>query len=154
MSTVLIVDDDAALVDVLGHALTYAGYNILTAADGKEFEEQTRKQKPDAIILDILLGDQYGPAIYDKLLENGLDRNVPVVFLSSLAQDCALSRPRRGRTYALLSKPCDHHQLVRELRCLVRPKKTADSCRLFRNWHHFISRLKGGMPFHFGSLIL
>ena len=127
MSTILIVDDDADIVEVLGRALTYAGFNVLTAADGKEFEAQIRKQKPDAIILDIMLGDEFGPQSYEKLLADGFDRNVPVVFLSSLAQDCELTHMQKGHTYALLSKPVDSQQLVEELRALIPEKESRDS---------------------------
>ena len=123
MSKILLVDDDLDILEVLRHALIHAGFEVLTAADAEEFRQQTREEKPDVIILDIMLGDQDGPEIYQKLLDNGFDRNIPVVFLSSLAQDCSLIHPQRGRTYALLSKPCDHRELVEELRCLVQAAK-------------------------------
>ena len=119
MSKILVVDDDVDIVEVLKHALIHAGFEVLTATDAEEFRKQTREEKPDAIILDILLGSQNGPQIYQELLNEGFDKNVPVIFLSSLAQDTPLTHPQAGRTYALLSKPVDHHQLAEELRCLV-----------------------------------
>ena len=124
MSKILVVDDEPDMLEVLGHALLYAGFEVLKAQNETQFEQLALGEKPDAIVLDIMLGDQDGPQIYQKLLDNGFDRNVPVVFLSALAQDRPLTRPQQGRTYALLSKPFDHHELVEELRGLVQATKS------------------------------
>ena len=93
------------------------------AANEVEFREQVLSQKPHVIILDIMLGDQDGTEVYQQLLNEGLDRNIPVVFLSALASDCALTPPRANRRYALVGKPFDSDQFVRELHELVGSKE-------------------------------
>ena len=80
MSKILVVDDDVDIVEVLKHALIHAGFEVLTATDADQFRQQTRQEKPDAIILGIMLGSQYGPQVYEDLLNHGFDKNVPVIF--------------------------------------------------------------------------
>lgn len=119
MGTVLIVDDDSEILQLLKMTLETAGYDVLTARNGREFESQVKKQRPDLIVLDIMLGEEYGPDLYDKLLGRGLDPDVPVIFLSALAEDRPLEEPRPGHKYALLGKPFDISQLIHEIEVLT-----------------------------------
>lgn len=131
MATVLIVDDDLEILQLLKLTLETAGYDAPTAKSGEEFEAKVMRHHPDLIVLDIMLGDEYGPDIYDKLLAKGLSSKVPVIFLSALAEDRPLEEPRPGHKYALLGKPFDISKLVREIQVLLgegpkpAPKKPA-----------------------------
>lgn len=116
---ILVVDDEWSMQELLRHTLALSGFDVLMARDDIEFRQCVFAEKPDVIILDIMLGDKDGVQVYQKLLEEGLDRNIPVIFLSALAQDRPPSPPRPGRQYALIGKPFDTDQLVRELRELV-----------------------------------
>ena len=119
MGTVLVVDDDPEILQLLQMTLKTAGYDVLTARTGSEFKTQALKSRPDLIVLDIMLGDEYGPDIYDKLIHQGLDADVPVIFLSALAEDRPLEEPRPGRKYALLGKPFEITQLIHEIQILT-----------------------------------
>lgn len=116
---ILVVDDEVSMQKLLKDTLTFSGFEVLLAGDGEQFKERALEQRPDVIILDLILGNQDGSAVYQELLGMGLDENIPVVFISALAEDRPPSPPRPNRKYALLGKPFDPEKLVRDLRKLV-----------------------------------
>lgn len=113
---ILVVDDEWSMRELLQHLLSLAGFEVILACDEEEFRKEIAIHKPDAIILDIMLGDQDGTELYRRLLkEEMLDQTIPVVFLSALATGRPPSMPRPNRQYALIGKPFDPDVLVREL---------------------------------------
>lgn len=117
---ILVVDDEWSIQELLKQALLLSGFDVLLASNDIEFREQAFTQKPDVIILDLMLGDKDGAQIYNRLLSEGLDPNIHVVFLSALAQDRPPTPPRADRKYALIGKPFDPEELVQQLNELVR----------------------------------
>src|SRR4051812_20826437 len=98
---ILIVDDDEELLDILSVILKDAGFQVMTAQDAEEFHRLAFLEKPNLIILDIMLGDKDGTVIYQQLLMEGLDKNIPVLFLTALAHGSSVTPAQPGRTYAL-----------------------------------------------------
>jgi len=120
---ILVVDDEWSMRELMRHTLTLSGFDVMIAGDHEEFRDYALRHGPDVIILDIMLGEKDGVQVYEKLLLEGLDREIPVIFLSALAQDRPPSPPRPGRHYALIGKPFDPEELVRELQSLVTSKQ-------------------------------
>ena len=75
-STVLIVDDDDVLADVLSRRLQHQGFETSTATSGKAGLAETRANHPDLIVLDLCLPDIDGFAICEELAEDGLLREL------------------------------------------------------------------------------
>jgi DNA-binding response OmpR family regulator len=119
MKKILIADDDATILKLLEFTFKDCGFHVITVENERQFLDAAKAHRPDIIILDIMLGDKDGTQSYHKLLAEGFDRRVPVVFLSALAQDRPLTPPKPGRTYALLGKPFDPDALVKEVQELV-----------------------------------
>ncbi|MBI2174531.1 MAG: response regulator [Candidatus Omnitrophica bacterium] len=119
---VLVVDDQPSMQNLLRQTLELSGFEVDVAKDSYEFRRNVFAKKPAIIILDILLGYEDGPQIYQQLLSEGLDPEIPVIFLSALAGDRPPTPPGGSRKYALLGKPFDYEQLVREMRQLIRSK--------------------------------
>ena len=112
---ILVLDDEWPMQELLRNVLTLSGYEVDIAGNDKEFREHAFAQKPDLIILDLMLGNTDGSQVYNQLLAEGLDANIPVVFLSALAQDRPPVWPRPDRKYSLIGKPFDPDELVRQL---------------------------------------
>ena len=120
MAKILLVDDEEQILELLKFELNSEGFEVFTACNEKEFRHHALSEKPDLIILDIMLGDKNGPLIYDELLAKGLiDRSIPVIFLSALAEDRPPVPAMPGRTYALHGKPFESEELIREIRSLI-----------------------------------
>ena len=116
---VLVVDDEWSMRELLRNTLGLSGFEVFLASDDAEFREMAFKNPPDIIILDLMLGDKDGMAIYHELLAQGLDREIPVVFISALAEDRPPSPPRADRKFALIGKPFDPDALVRDIQKML-----------------------------------
>src|SRR3954464_407071 len=84
---ILIVDDERGIFDALGSLLSQDGYEVSWASGVEEFRELAFKFRPHLIVLDIHIHDHNGTEIYKQLLKEGLDRKIPVLFLSGLLPD-------------------------------------------------------------------
>jgi DNA-binding response OmpR family regulator len=81
MPRILLIDDDASLLDALSLVFEDAGYDVLTAADGQRGLEIVKKERPDAVISDVNMPGLDGFSLCRKLREGG--SGVPLVLLTS-----------------------------------------------------------------------
>lgn len=116
---ILIVDDDAPILELLKFDLLSEGFEVITAKNEAEFRAAVENHHFSLIILDIMLGDKNGPLIYNELLGKGLKRSTPIIFLSALASDQTPVPAGHGRSYALHGKPFDSEELITEIRQMI-----------------------------------
>ena len=83
---ILIVDDEASVVEVVGLYLRREGFEITSAADGREAFEAMQKGRPDLLILDVMLPEIDGLEILRRL-RAGSDSKVPVILLTARGQE-------------------------------------------------------------------
>jgi CheY-like chemotaxis protein len=81
--TVLIVDDDAIVLEIYRLALERAGYGVLVAADGEAGLRTASSAKPDFIFLDIRMPRMDGIETLRRVVADPLTRDIPVVMLSN-----------------------------------------------------------------------
>ena len=82
--TILIVDDEKTIVDLLCHHLKKEGYNILEANDGETAVNMAFEQKPDLILLDIMLPKVDGLTVC-KRIRNAM--NIPIIMISAKSEE-------------------------------------------------------------------
>ena len=111
--TVLVIDDDAAVRDLLQRSLAREGFRVLPAAGGEEGLRLARAARPDAITLDVLMPGTDGWAVLAALKADPALADVPVVMLT-IADDKALGFSLGAVEY--LTKPVDRARLLRVLR--------------------------------------
>ncbi|MHC5161755.1 MAG: response regulator, partial [Planctomycetota bacterium] len=84
MSTeILVVDDQKDLLEMLDMVLTQEGYRVRTAASGNEALAMIAAQKPDLILLDIILGDISGIKLTTKLKHETETTHIPIILLTA-----------------------------------------------------------------------
>ena len=83
---ILIVDDEASVVEVVGLYLRREGFDIRSASDGREAFEALQKGRPDLLILDVMLPEIDGLEILRRL-RSGSDAKVPVILLTARGQE-------------------------------------------------------------------
>ncbi|MET0933401.1 MAG: response regulator transcription factor [Mycetocola sp.] len=115
---VLVVDDERSLTDLLKMALKYEGWEIRTAATGRQALDVTREFRPDAVVLDIMLPDIDGMSVLHRLRAEGDD--VPVLFLTAkdALDDRIAGLTAGGDDY--VTKPFSLEEVVARLRGLIR----------------------------------
>ena len=92
---VLLIEDDEMLLDMYNLKFLESGFDILKAANGLEGYELAVKNKPDIILLDIILPQLDGFAVMEKLKNNKSTENIPVFFLTNLKQEEDVERGRK-----------------------------------------------------------
>ena len=83
---VLLVDDSKFLRIANERALSRAGYQVSTAADGEEALQVAKDKLPDIILLDMMLPKISGPEVLKALKKNPATMHIPVIVLTSLSQ--------------------------------------------------------------------
>lgn len=115
---ILVVDDDWAIHELI--KLQFPDrFCIISASNGEECRQSLRKQKPDLVMLDIVLGEEDGTVLYTDLVNEGLDAQTPVIFMSSLASDRPPTLPTKERKFALIGKPFDINALTERISQLL-----------------------------------
>jgi len=118
LGTVLVIDDDPMVRDLMGRLLTSEGFGVITAADGQEGLERARKERPAAITLDVLMPKLDGWSLLGALQADPELSQIPVVVVSVVDQ--------RGMGIALgarafVPKPIERERLLAALMKHVRP---------------------------------
>ena|SRR5438270_3357499 len=118
MSTrrILIVDDEDDIREVAQVSLELVGHwEVLTAASGRDGISSARSERPDAILLDVMMPDMDGPSTLAQLQADPLTRDIPVVFLTAKAQSADRSRLAQLGAAGILTKPFDPLKLAAEV---------------------------------------
>jgi two-component system phosphate regulon response regulator PhoB len=83
VKTILLVDDEYAVVEILATLLADEGYAVLTASDGQRALEILSEKVPDAVITDQMMPVISGTELFRRMQRNPLQRRIPVVLMSS-----------------------------------------------------------------------
>lgn len=83
---ILLVEDSKPILRENEHVLHQAGYEVICAADGESALHKARTQKPDLILLDMILPKLSGPEVLAELKKDATTAEIPVVVLSSLSE--------------------------------------------------------------------
>lgn len=84
MAKVLIVEDDKFLRELISQKLSKEGYNPIPAVDGEEGVKKAKEEKPDIILLDLILPGVDGFEVLTKIKEDPATSSIPVIILSNL----------------------------------------------------------------------
>jgi two-component system alkaline phosphatase synthesis response regulator PhoP len=80
--TILVVDDEKDITDLLSYNLSKEGYAVITARNGKEALEKV-KQKPDLVILDVMMPEMNGLQVLQELKKDKKTSSIPVLMLTA-----------------------------------------------------------------------
>jgi len=123
--SVLVVDDDRAIVRAACMRLGAAGFNVLTAYDGRAGLALALARRPDAIVLDIRMPVMDGLATLAHLRRQPQTSAIPVVMLSASVAETAKSKALDLGARHFLEKPYTAPDLVRAVRGVLAPKADA-----------------------------
>ena len=83
MATVLLVEDEATLVQTIAYTLRREGYTVVTAGDGQTALTLAREARPDVVVLDLMLPGLDGFEVCDHLLSHERTSRIPIIFLTA-----------------------------------------------------------------------
>src|SRR5207247_289716 len=104
-ATVLVVDDDAENVAILGTMLLEHGYEVRIARDGRSALESVRQQRPDVILLDVMMPGVPGTQVLHYLKLDPRSASIPVVMVTARVEDPDLLAGYEGGADYYVTKP-------------------------------------------------
>ena len=118
---ILVIEDDAEIARALEIRLRAAGYEPSLASDGFEGLRAAHLQKPDVILLDIVLPGMDGFEVRRRLKATPELSGVPVVFLTSDTREETRMKARAAGGMCFLSKPYDADLLLAAIKAVITP---------------------------------
>jgi two-component system nitrogen regulation response regulator GlnG len=109
MSSLLVVDDEAAILHAFRRAFSAPDVTVLTAASGREGLEMAAQHCPDVVVLDINLPDMSGLEVFRQMHET--DRRTPVIFITGHGTTDTAIEAMKGGAFDYLFKPLELSQL-------------------------------------------
>ena len=116
---VLVVDDSWTELTMIVTPLRNSGFDVVTAVDGDEAVEKVFKERPNCIVLDVVLPKQNGFQLCRKLKNSDLSRHIPIILLSSKSTPLDKSWGLRQGADLYMTKPFNTDELVASVRRLV-----------------------------------
>jgi CheY-like chemotaxis protein len=120
---ILIVDDEPAIVDILRARLVAAGYEVCSAGDGVEALKKVKSEKPDLIIMDVLMPRMTGFEAMKKIREDPESRGIPALMISAKGSMKDYFEDITGVEF--ISKPYDAKVLIGRIEALIGGKGAA-----------------------------
>lgn len=122
MKHILVIDDDAAIRDLLEYLLTRHGYRVTLAENGVQGEEQVAMEKPDLVITDMMMPEEDG---MELLMHMRKQRpTLPIIAISGGMRDYAYNplpvAQKLGASFTFL-KPLDVNEVLRAVQTILEP---------------------------------
>lgn len=118
--TVLLVDDEPDLLALLKYNLEKEGFEALTATNGTEGLETARRQKPDMIVLDIMMPGLDGIEVCRRLRQDAELRDTPIIMLTARTEDDDYVHGLDAGADIYLGKPLSVPVLLSQVKALFR----------------------------------
>jgi two-component system KDP operon response regulator KdpE len=134
---ILVVDDDRTIVELVSMSLITKGYTVKAASDGAKALEWLAREKPDLILLDIMMPKVDGLAVCERIRRKS---RVPIIMLSALEQEDSKVRALEAGADDYLTKPFGTRELIARVRAALRraapaPRERRKATFRFGNLH-------------------
>lgn len=112
MAKVMVVDDAYSELKLMESILQSAGHQVVSLIDGERLEDKLASERPDVVLLDIVMPKRNGYEILRALKKDARTKSTPVVLVSSKNQDSDRAWGRRQGADDYLAKPFTSEQLL------------------------------------------
>nr|MBA2395017.1 response regulator [Ktedonobacteraceae bacterium] len=116
---ILVVDDEAVLVETIAYNLEQAGYRVVTASDGNSALEAARSESPDLILLDIMLPGIDGLEVCRQLRKESSTATTPIVMLTAKSDEIDKVVGLEVGADDYVTKPFGRRELLARVRALL-----------------------------------
>lgn len=125
------VEDDASIRDIELYALNSAGFETRGFEDGTSFWEALKKEKPDLVILDIMLPGMDGIELLQKMRES-VDKNIPVILATAKGQEYDRIRGLDLGADDYIVKPFSMMEMVSRVKAVLRRSQKNQSSKILK----------------------
>ncbi len=124
---ILLVDDEADILEIVGYNLSQEGYQISTAANGREAVAKAKKEVPHLIIMDVMMPEMDGMEATEIIRKTPELANVIITFLTARSEDYSQVAGFDAGADDYITKPIKPKLLVSKVKALLRRLKETDS---------------------------
>ncbi|MDY8134962.1 response regulator transcription factor [Aquimarina sp. 2201CG5-10] len=125
--TILLVDDEPDILEIVGYNLTAEGYSVVTAENGLEAIKIAKKKKPHLIILDVMMPEMDGIEACEQIRKIPDLQNTIITFLTARGEDYSQVAGFDAGADDYITKPIRPKVLVSKVKALLRRLKDDDS---------------------------
>ena len=120
MALIYIVEDDINIREIESFALQNSGYDIKDFSNAKDFYQAVKERKPDLILLDIMLPDEDGMEILQKLRKNSETKRLPIIMVTAKTTEIDRVRGLDSGADDYIIKPFGVMELISRVKALLR----------------------------------
>ena len=124
---ILLVDDEADILEIVGYNLTQEGYQVFTAENGKEAVQKAKKHIPHLIIMDVMMPEMDGMEACEKIRENPELKDTIITFLTARSEDYSQVAGFEVGADDYIAKPIKPKLLVSKVKGLLRRLKDEEA---------------------------
>ena len=121
--TILLVDDEPDILEIVGYNLSQEGYKIINASNGKEAVLKAKKELPQLIIMDVMMPEMDGIEACEKIRQYPELQNTIITFLTARSEDYSQMAGFDAGADDYISKPIKPRILVSKVKALLRRVK-------------------------------
>lgn len=125
-SKILIIEDDPGILRYLSYIVERQGYQTITAANGLEALRKVAQEKPDLLVLDVMLPGIDGFEICHRLRDDAATANLPIIIVSAKGQDTDRAAAMQVGANEFFTKPVDRVALLSKIAELLPPEPAED----------------------------
>ena len=138
MKSVLIIDDEADIRDILTYNLKKDGFDVLTAENGQSGIEKAKAAQPDIIILDVMMPEMDGIEVCQILRSDESTKNILICFLTARSEDYSQIAGLDAGADDYVSKPVKPRVLVSRIKAILRRNQQTNDTKSDNKEHGLI----------------
>jgi len=119
MKKILLVDDQPNFIRMLSIKLKKLGFEVLSADNGQKGVDEALKEKPDLIVMDIMMPVMDGFTAVAQIKDNEETKDIPVIFLSAKGQESDQQKAKELGAADFIAKPFSPKELIAKIESLV-----------------------------------
>ena len=120
MKTILIIDDEADIREILSYNIKKEGFKVFTAENGMDGIELAKKQRPDLILLDVMMPEMDGIEVCEHLKSEEVTKDILICFLTARSEDYSQIAGFEAGGDDYVSKPVKPRVLISRIKAILR----------------------------------
>lgn len=120
---ILVIDDEPNIVQTLKDRLEMNEYDVVTACNGREGLQQAEKERPDVILLDVIMPIMDGHEMLEHLRRDEWGQEISVIMLTARSQTQDIARANSCGIDDYIVKPFDLSELLEKIESIVEQRK-------------------------------
>lgn len=118
--TILVVDDEQDLLDLIEYNLRQEGYHVLKAENGKDGIQMAKEHMPDLVLLDIMMPQMDGIEVCDRMREDPTLTHIPIIFLTARSDEKTEIEGLNKGADDFITKPISTSKLISRIKAVLR----------------------------------